>query len=163
PVEGKPETRRFAVTSGDTTHAVGFVSAAKVSPANRVDVAPLTKRHERDAIYAAFTGAGIAYGEPCRLVDHVTTDGASSVAKLLPGRGTSFVLDAALQSFGMLVFDPSKKELYVPFSIDAVTFHCAMPNTAYVRSTRTSDVGEIVRADVVICDADGNVAVEIAG
>ena len=180
-VEFECRTRSDEHGATPVTHATGLASTLETTPPQSLDIPALKQRmqHGRlstDQCYEAFATGGLSYGPFYRGLQDLLIGDEETLARIsLPeaARGVDgFVLhpslmDAAFQSIlGLEVLsnDPSAPRL--PFAIERLTVFAVCPPQAWAWTRRSASSGtddHVVKLDIDLCDADGNVAVRIEG
>lgn len=120
-------------------------------------------------LYADMRRRGLHYGPSFRGLRQVWTAPGRALAEIgaPPDRIHLFhpvVLDAALQS---LLATPElaarRDDLYLPVRIRQVSFHARPASNVWSYSTVSTIRRSLVEADLVMCDGDGNVLLELDG
>ena len=167
----------------DVVHSRGLVAFDAAPEPTRLDLAQLGARMRRgrvsaDEVYAAYEKMGLRYGPTHRAVSHIEQGGGEVLARLtLPeeagARSADYLLhpslmDAAIQSAVGLIDDlalvPRRPAL--PFALDSLRIlrGCTREMAVWVRYASGSKPGDrVTRLDFDLCDADGNVCVQMRG
>ncbi|TDR44820.1 acyl transferase domain-containing protein, partial [Tahibacter aquaticus] len=174
----------FAIASGEgerqNDHCQGRAAYVAAAAPDTLDIAGLRAAMDRgvlaaDAVYAAFDRMGLVYGPAHRAVRQVLRGSDALLAQLeLPAgvraEAGRFVLhpsllDGALQAcIGLAAGSSSQARL--PFALETLRIFSACPAAvwAWVRPAPGSSVDAAVsRLDIDLCDADGNVCVQLRG
>lgn len=185
-LEAKASEVKFKITSDQTKlHCQGTVlTSENFLPSRQVSIAEIESRCTGSAdpvrIYDEFSRQGIVYGDAFRSLTSIRFNTQEVCARyaLKPGRAIGIesflldpsVMDAALQATIGLKFanmtEQTKKQQELPFAINHVTIHSALPERGvmYVRYTAGSGFHDTVsNHDIDICDESGRVCVAIAG
>ena len=173
---------KFTIVSGQATsmvvHSCGRVLP---QPAGVPDVLPLAELRAKVGLaavegaefYRIFSSIGMEYGPSHRVIrdarvsaemviGHISQPIADREA-LSTFRLPPNIADGALQvTLGLSMNQPGKQETAVPVKLAAVNVHGSLPVEAWVVATMREQ-GERKVCDIRICDAHGNVIVEMLG
>ncbi|HYC88474.1 MAG TPA: SDR family NAD(P)-dependent oxidoreductase [Thermoanaerobaculia bacterium] len=165
----------------DAVHCQGRALWSRQSAPAALDLPRLARRLDRGTLeprdlYAACERMGLGYGPSFQGVTAVRRGNGEVLAWLQLPKGiestsADYVLhpalmDSALQAAAGLLDDLSAPEPRLPFALDALRIHgpCSESMVAWVRYAPGSRAGDaVVKLDVDLCDADGNVRVELRG
>ncbi|MFR9728369.1 SDR family NAD(P)-dependent oxidoreductase [Saccharopolyspora sp. MS10] len=170
----------FEISTPAGIHGRGVVERGAAEPPARLDLDGLLARTGRrvahEEVYAHFERMGIGYGPSFRAVRELHVGADLAVARLrLPEEGRDggawtlhpAVLDAAVQAaLGLsLRGDGTEAATALPFAVEEVRIHGPSPEAgwAVVRPSAHDRGGEVLRADVELCDEDGAVRVRLLG
>ena len=173
-----PENNQFSISSKDeaensswSPRATGkFVIGKYTSVSNSIDIKDIRKRLNRslseEKVYEKLSKSKLEYGPYFRTIKSVDIGETELIAEIKGHEnlndltGEYFIhptlLDACFQS--MIVFDDSE---FVPVSIGKM--HCNFnPGNEFLCYSRlTGSTHNSATADLIICDKEGNVAIEI--
>ena len=125
--------------------------------------------------YKVFSSIGLDYGTSFQTIQRVDYSDTISLAELsLPPIQDAtasdyvlnpYLLDGAFQSVLMLAGKKAEPgHAYLPFALNAIRLHRPLPNQvwAYAEIAEGSEGNELIY-DILLCDAEGVVAVEVTG
>jgi acyl transferase domain-containing protein/acyl-CoA synthetase (AMP-forming)/AMP-acid ligase II/NADPH:quinone reductase-like Zn-dependent oxidoreductase/acyl carrier protein len=168
-------------------HAAGEAVAAPPAPAPApLDLKSILsrcpRRVEGPELYPRFREAGIEYGPYFQSLAWLQTNGEEVVARLQLPRAARqdggyllppALLDGALQALGAglsgAAWEEGSRELYLPFAVERVQVHGAVPQGLYCYAVRkgsrngSGKTGEIVSADLTLVDDEGRAVVSLSG
>ncbi|HYI08885.1 MAG TPA: SDR family NAD(P)-dependent oxidoreductase, partial [Thermoanaerobaculia bacterium] len=173
----------YEVYSGDDkVHCQGRAVLSRESAPGKIDVERLEAQMGRgrlgaDALYETCTRLGLLYGPSFRAITGIHRGSGEVLAELrLPnvvaGSAADYVLhpslmDGALQAaVGLLESDVESTEARLPFALELlrIVAPCTPEMLAWVRfapGSRAAD--KVVKLDIDLCDASGNVCVQMHG
>jgi len=173
-----PENNQFNISSKDEAEnsswfprATGkFVVGKYTSVSNSIDIKGIRKRlHESlsgEEVYEKLSKSKLEYGLYFRTIKSVNIGKTELIAEIKGHENLNdltneyfihpTLLDACFQS--MIVFDDSE---FVPVSIGKMHCNFAPGNEFFCYSRLTGSTGNSATADLIICDKEGNVAIEI--
>ena len=167
--DARDETRRFAG---------GRTGGAPLAPAAGLSLAEIEARCPRlttgTELYAECARHGVEYGAFYRTIEGLRVGEGEALAWLArpsaAGEAAGLdlsMLDGALQSVGALLRSGSTEAgPFVPFALERVELHAAMPARAAVVVRRAAGVARgssIQKFDLTIADPDGTVCVALKG
>ena len=173
----------FEIVSGATVHCRGQAVLTEGAEGRRLDVRALRQRANgrtlgAGEVYAICNAMGLHYGPAHQGITRLQTGDGQLLADLqLPpvvaATRDQFVLhpsllDSALQASIGLIVDPQNIPTapYVPFAVESVRIlgRCTAEMVASVRHASGRGAGQrMAKVDIDLCDASGNVQVEIRG
>ncbi|MBM3460442.1 MAG: zinc-binding dehydrogenase, partial [Armatimonadetes bacterium] len=165
------------VDTGPVRHVLaecGSSASVEAPPLRLEEIrARCPERVTGEELYRLLDTVGGAYGPALRPVQSVLFSREECLAELrLPREAESagyllhpVLLDGALQSLAVLLDDPGllpqDRQFFVPFALDAVRLHTAMPAMVYcygrLGERAQPGRGSSARADLILTDAQGAV------
>lgn len=133
---------------------------------------------DANSVYSTYLESGIKFGPAHQAVKRIFCGDEEAVAHLaLPSaishtlneyRMHPSLMDGALQAAIGLVSDlrSLKNQLSLPFALDSLRLHsgCKQEMYAWIRHSKTTRPDDkIVKLDIELCDAEGNVCVQLRG
>ncbi|HYK00423.1 MAG TPA: SDR family NAD(P)-dependent oxidoreductase [Thermoanaerobaculia bacterium] len=176
----------FEIYSADgrdeVMHCQGSVVLSGDPAPARLELAQLERAMDRgslepDCVYAAFDRLGGVYGRSFRAITAIHQGQGQLLARLrLPEAVANTLadyvlhpslMDAALHGYPVLMEGwPDANQPRMPFAVESVRViaPCTREMAAWVRYTPGTDPADsVVKLDVDLCDADGNVCVQLHG
>ncbi|HVI43221.1 MAG TPA: SDR family NAD(P)-dependent oxidoreductase, partial [Chitinophaga sp.] len=160
-------------------HGTGTVCIHHIAVPDSYDSSLLQKgvSVKRAACYRLLSDAGLEYGPGHQALEEIferqgAVTGRIKLPVVLNATRDTYVLhpailDAALQAaFLMFHKDADKTQVLVPFTLDSLNIYkpCTTDMWAIVSHSKyTSDKKDVYRADIDICDMDGQVCIQMKG
>ena len=185
-VAGEEGNIEYEVYSGhgehETVHCQGQAVFGRRTEPRRVELEPLRQQMRRrtltaSEVYSICNTMGLHYGPAHQGITRLYVGDGELVADLrlpavIDGNRHDYVLhpsllDSALQATIGLIVDPRNVPAtpYVPFAVESVRVldSCTREMTAWVRYANGRKADETAKVDIDLCDAQGNVCVELRG
>lgn len=155
-----------------TCHAVGKCSTYSKVPDTKIELDSFRQEAyvEADGIYQQFAELGLEYGPAFQGIKKLWKKNEEALAEIyIPNHAEQYrlyppQLDAALQALiGTIDSGTFNGALVLPCHIERLIFHKTLPDLFFCHVKCTKQSKNKITGNLLLCDADGEVCVEVKG